>query len=91
MTKLVLGILSSRDADQVTEALVAAEYRATRVNTAGGFLSRGNATLLVGVSEHQVNDVVSIFRANAGGESEGSADEGTGVVFVLPALSITRT
>ena len=88
--KLVVGILSSQDADQVTEALVAAEYGATRINTAGGFLRRGNATLLVGVQEEQVQDVIGIFKANAGSESEGKSDEGTGVVFVLPALSLAR-
>ena len=88
--KLVLGILSSPDADQVTEALLAADYRATRINTAGGFLRRGNATLLVGVSEDQVQDVIGIFKAKAGSGSEDSADEGTGVVFVLPALSMAR-
>ncbi len=88
--KLVLGILSSQDANQVTEALVAADFRATRINTAGGFLRRGNATLLVGVSEDQVQDVIGIFKANAGSGSDVNADEGTGVVFVLPALSVAR-
>ena len=88
--KLVVGILSSQDADQVTEALVAAEYRATRINTAGGFLRRGNATLMVGVEEDQVQDVIGIFKAHSGSGSGVKADEGTGVVFVLPALSLVR-
>lgn len=88
--KLVLGILSSQDADQVTEALVAADYGATRINTAGGFLRRGNATLLVGVSEDRVQDVIRIFKANAGSGSEAKAHEGAGVVFVLPVSSLAR-
>ena len=89
--KLVVGILSSPDAGQVSDALVAADYRITRINTAGGFLKRGNATLMVGVNDHQVQDVIRIFKAHAPGGAGEGGDEGAGVVFVLPALSSART
>ena len=45
---LVLTIVQNDDADQVVGGLLAAGYRVTRLNTAGGFLRRGNVTPLIG-------------------------------------------
>jgi uncharacterized protein YaaQ len=42
---------------------LAAGHRLTRINTAGGFLRRGNATLLIGVEEAQVDEVLSLIQA----------------------------
>lgn len=61
---LVVTIVQNEDADTVTRALIAASYRVTRMNTAGGFFRRGNVTLLVGVEEAQVDDVMRIISEN---------------------------
>ena len=61
---LVLSVVQNEDAEPVTRALLAAGHRVTRINTAGGFLRRGNVTLLVGVDEAQVDEVLSIIGAN---------------------------
>jgi uncharacterized protein YaaQ len=61
---LVLSIVQNEDAEPATRALLAAGHRVTRINTAGGFLRRGNVTLLVGVDEAQVDDVLRIIGAN---------------------------
>ena len=54
--KLVCAILSDADANRVVEAVVQAGYPGpTRINTVGGFLRRGNVTLLLGVEDTQVN------------------------------------
>jgi uncharacterized protein YaaQ len=89
--KLVVGVLLHQDANQVIDALVAADYRATRINTAGGFLKRGNATLLVGVQDHQVRDAIRIIKESAHGSTGEGGVGGTGVVFVLPVVSHLRT
>ena len=60
--KLVLSITSDHEATQVIESLIDREFRATRINTAGGFLKRGNATVVVGVEDEQVESVVSLIR-----------------------------
>lgn len=62
--QLILAIVQNEDADPVIEALMAAEYRLTRINTAGGFLKRGNATLLIGVERERVDDVIGIIQRN---------------------------
>ncbi len=87
---LILAILSNDEADPVAGGLLAAGYRLTRLNTAGGFLRRGNVTLLVGVEADQVDDVLRIIQANCRLRTEArSAAEGmpmySATVFVLDA------
>jgi uncharacterized protein YaaQ len=62
--KMVLAIVQNEDASGLIDALSQKEYRSTRINTAGGFLKESNATILLGVEAHQVDDVLSIIRAN---------------------------
>jgi uncharacterized protein YaaQ len=50
--KLVVAIVADQDANRATQALVDAGYPGpTRINTVGGFLRRGNATLLLGTDD----------------------------------------
>ena len=86
--KLVVTIVRDQDANRLVEALIAREYRATRVNTAGGFLRRGNATLLVGVEDDEVDEVIEVVRETC--HSDGSAYDGAGVLFVLPVVASLR-
>ena len=53
--KLVTAIVHNEDASTLVDALLEKEYRATRFNSSGGFLKQGNATILVGVEEDQVD------------------------------------
>ena len=62
--KLVLSIVHSDDAGRLVDTLVEKEYRATRINTAGGFLKESNATILVGVEDDQVEDVLAIVKVS---------------------------
>jgi uncharacterized protein YaaQ len=92
---LVLSIVANEDADQVTRALIAGGYRVTRMNTAGGFFRRGNVTLLVGVEEPQVDDVLSIINKNCRARTEAQPIEKGmpsygATVFVLEADRFVR-
>ncbi len=60
--KLILSITRDEDATHLIEALIENEFRATRINTAGGFLKRGNSTVVVGVEDERVDDVVGLIR-----------------------------
>ena len=89
--KLVVAILQDQDAGGVIDRLVQAEYRATRINTSGGFLKRGNATVLVGVEDDQVQDVMRIMRENARpSEGERGSKMAAGNVFVLNVARFVR-
>ncbi len=60
--KLMIIILRDIDAENVVAELVAHEYRVTRMSSTGGFLRRGNVTLLVGVENDQVDPVIDLLR-----------------------------
>jgi uncharacterized protein YaaQ len=87
--KLVVTIVRDQDAGRVIDALIAREFRATRINTAGGFLKRGNATLLVGVQDEQVDEVIGIVQEACHREN-GASKDSTGVLFVLPVAASFR-
>ena len=83
--KLLLSILDDKSAGKVADALVQRRFGVTRINTVGGFLKRGNATLLVGVEESQVEDALGVMRGAYGG-----GDPQTGPVFVLAVDKVQR-
>ena len=60
--KLVIGIINSDDANDLLAEITKASFQATKLSTSGGFLKMGNVTVLVGVEDEQVDDVVGIFR-----------------------------
>ncbi|MCL5257547.1 MAG: cyclic-di-AMP receptor [Chloroflexi bacterium] len=60
--KLVIAILQGRDASALLDALTRAEFRATRFNSAGGFLRETNATIMTGVENDKVDEVLRIIR-----------------------------
>lgn len=62
--KLVVAIVQREDAGTLIDALTEKGYRATRINTAGGFLKEGNATVLVGVEDSKVEEVLSLVEAS---------------------------
>jgi uncharacterized protein YaaQ len=62
--KLVLAVVHNEDARVLIDALLAREYRATWLHSSGGFLKQSNATILVGVEEPQIDEVVGIVREN---------------------------
>lgn len=60
--KLVLSITRDEDANHLIESLIDHEYRSTRINTAGGFLKKGNSTVVVGVEDERVDELVRLIR-----------------------------
>ncbi len=59
-----MAIVQDEDAGLVIEALTKKGHRATRINTASGFLQRSNVTILAGVETPQVDEVLEIIRTN---------------------------
>lgn len=62
--KLVAAIVQKEDAGGLIDALTRKGFRATRINTAGGFLKSTNATVLVGVDDDKVQDVLRAIEAS---------------------------
>jgi uncharacterized protein YaaQ len=62
--KLVVAIVHNEDAGALVDALLEREYRTTRLQSSGGFLKQSNATVMLGVDDDKVEEVVSIVREN---------------------------
>jgi len=60
--KLIIAITRSIDGGPVIDQLITRGYRVTRVASTGGFLRRGNVTMLIGVEDAHVQTVIDVFR-----------------------------
>ena len=60
--KLIIAVIQDKDSHRLVEALVEKNYRSTKLASTGGFLREGNTTLLIGVDDSKVGDVVSIIK-----------------------------
>jgi uncharacterized protein YaaQ len=62
--RLVVAVVNNEDAGALVDALLEGEYRATRLHSSGGFLKQSNATIILGVEEAAVDEVIEIIAAN---------------------------
>ena len=60
--KLMIVIVRDTDDEAVIQALVEKGYRVTRMASTGGFLRRGNVTLLIGIEAEKVQDVFDLLQ-----------------------------
>ena len=60
--KLVVAIVHSEDAGVLVDALLARDFRATRLHSSGGFLKQSNTTVILGVEDDEVDEVMGIVR-----------------------------
>lgn len=60
--KLIFAIVHSDDAPGLLDTLTRRGNRATRINTAGGFLKESNATVLLGLPDERVDEVLGIIQ-----------------------------
>lgn len=63
--KLVIAIVNRDDARTVTINLTKKGFSSTRLSTTGGFLMAGNVTLLVGVDEEKVQEVIDVIKEHS--------------------------
>ena len=60
--KLIIAVVNKRDMRTLHDALVDGGFRFTEISSTGGFLGAGNVTLLMGVEDERVEDVVELVR-----------------------------
>jgi len=63
--KLIFAVVQGTDAERLLDALTSQGYRATQINSAGGFLRESNVTLMIGVEDDEVRSVQEIIDRNA--------------------------
>ena len=102
--KLILAVVQDKDWQSVARSLIAHEFRFTRLSSMGGFLRRGNATLMIGVDDSMVETAIALIREAckpseesvhrpSRGAVKGSSDGetvGAATIFVLNMESQER-
>ena len=63
--KLLVAVVHNEDARVLIDALLKHEFRATWLHSSGGFLKQSDATILVGVDDAKVDQVVTLVRENS--------------------------
>ena len=79
--RLIIAILRNADGEEVLNALVEADFRVTRIASTGGFMRRGNSTLLIGVEKARVETAVKIIREHSAPAIDPGLKRAT--IFVL--------
>lgn len=57
--KLIIAIVQDDDSADLVEILMDSGFRVTKLATTGGFLKAGNTTLMIGVEEEKVDQVIT--------------------------------
>ena len=60
--KLVIAIIHNDDVHKLRNALIENDFRVTKLSTSGGFLRAENATLLMGVDEERLGELLEHIR-----------------------------
>lgn len=60
--KLIFAIIQDEDADALGEALIRDGFRFTRISTTGSFLRMGNTSIMIGVEDEQVPQVLDVLK-----------------------------
>ncbi|PJF35785.1 MAG: hypothetical protein CUN49_08800 [Candidatus Thermofonsia Clade 1 bacterium] len=89
MKKLIFAIIMADAVEAVSQALVQRKFPVTQIASVGGFLRRGNTTLVIGVDEEQVSSVIGIIREACAPYSKG--DHHAATLFVLSAAQFIQT
>lgn len=60
--RLIIAVVQDKDSVKLSDRLVKAGIRATKLASTGGFLRSGNSTFLIGVETEKVEEVLDLIR-----------------------------
>ena len=63
--KLLFAIIQNEDNKPLTRALIEHEISVTRISSSGGFLRGGNATLMIGVPDDQLQTALDTIKEHS--------------------------
>ena len=59
---LIIAVVQDQDVNRLLATLMEKGYSATKLASTGGFLRQGNTTLLIGVDQERLPEVVAIIK-----------------------------
>lgn len=60
--KIILAIIQDKDSNRLSNELIDANIRATKLSSTGGFLKAGNSTFIVGIEDDRVEEALEIIK-----------------------------
>lgn len=60
--KMLVVIIRSQDSESVLDELIDKQFGATHIASTGGFLRKGNATLLIATEDERVEQAMQVIR-----------------------------
>ncbi len=89
--KLLIVVLDNENSKKLTKLLLSKKVRATKLASSGGFLSLGNTTLLIGVEDDKVEEIISLIKREHIIKDDKSKEGECKIhVFVLPIEDYVR-
>jgi uncharacterized protein YaaQ len=86
--KLIITIISDYDNEPVSQALILADFRVTRIASTGGFLRKGCSTLMIGVPDEKVDEAIQVIHKSLSPSTDPNIKRAT--LFVLDVKNYTQ-
>lgn len=82
--KLLIAIVQDADTQRLVKELMSKKHRVTKLASTGGFLKAGNTTLLIGVEEEKVDEVLNTIEGICKSrEAKQGVNVGGATVFLM--------
>jgi uncharacterized protein YaaQ len=91
--KLILAIMRDSVEDEILHQLSSHQFRVTRIASTGGFLRRGNVTLLIGVEDERLDNLLKLIKESCTAckpESDQPTGQSSVTLFILKAKSFEQ-
>ena len=85
--KLLIAVIRDADDPALSEKLTEGGFRFTRVASTGGFLRKGNVTLLIGLPEDKIDAAIDVFRRTC---SPAESGRNRAILFVVDSPLVER-
>jgi uncharacterized protein YaaQ len=86
--KMIVAIIRDHDNEPVSNALINAGFRVTRIASSGGFLRRGSSTLMIGTDADKVDQAIQLIRDNTSLQEDQGLKRAT--LFVLDVKEFSQ-
>jgi uncharacterized protein YaaQ len=85
--KIILAVIRDSDEARVVEEMVNLGIRVTRMASTGGFLHRGNVTLMIGAEDEKLETVMELVKKTC---TVAEGFENKAVLFVLNVIDYKK-
>jgi len=86
--KMILATIEDPKIESVSQVLLQADFRITRLASTGSLLREGSTTLMVGINDEEVEQVLAIIREQFTTQEEKKKTQAT--IFVLNVKDFER-